>query len=65
MIWLLPSVVRPRRWCGEWYTVSVSPLAKPAGGENHRASYEAALAQLTTPDPTEGDNEQPVDLWGR
>ncbi len=46
----------------EWYTVSGSPLAKPAGGENHRASHEEALARLTTSGPVEGGNELPVDL---
>ena len=48
----------------EWYTVSGSPLAKPAGGEDHRALHEAALARLMTPGPVEGGNEQPVDLRG-
>ena len=46
----------------EWYTVSGSPVA--AGGEDHRASHEAALARLTTPGPLEDGNEQPVDLRG-
>jgi hypothetical protein len=45
---------------GEWYTVSGSPV--PAGGEDHRASHQAALARLTTPGPVEGGNELPVDL---
>jgi hypothetical protein len=49
----------------EWYTVAGSPLAKSAGGEDHRASHEAALARLTTPGPVEGGNEQPVDLLER
>lgn len=49
----------------EWYTVSGSPLAKPAGAEDHRALHEAALARLTTPGPMEGGNEQPVDLRRR
>ena len=47
----------------EWYTVSGSPVA--AGGEDHRASHEAALARLTTPGPVEDGNELPVDLRGR
>jgi len=46
----------------EWYTVSGSPI--PTGGEDHRASHEAALARLTTPGPVEGGNELPVDLRG-
>ena len=46
----------------EWYTVLGSPLAKPEGGESHRALHEAALARLTTPGPVEGGNEQPVHL---
>jgi hypothetical protein len=49
----------------EWYTVSGSPLAKPAGGEDHRASHEEVLARLTTPAPLEGGNEMPVDLRGK
>ena len=49
----------------EWYTVSGSPLAKPAGGEDHRALHEAALARLTTPGTVEGGNELPVDLRGQ
>jgi hypothetical protein len=48
----------------EWYTVSGSPLAKPAGGEDHRVLHEAVLVRLTTPGPLEGGNEQPVDLRG-
>ena len=48
----------------EWYTVSGSPVAEPAGGQDHRASHEAALARLTTPGPVEDGNEQPVDLRG-
>ena len=48
----------------EWYTVSGSPLAEPAGGEDHRALHEKALARLTTPGSTEGGNELPVDLRG-
>lgn len=47
---------------GEWYTVSGSPLA--AGGEDHRALHEAALARLTTPGSVEDGNEPPVDLRG-
>jgi hypothetical protein len=47
---------------GEWYTVSGSPVS--AGGEDHRALHEAALARLTTPGPVEGGNEMPVDLRG-
>lgn len=46
----------------EWYTVSGSPLAKLAGGEDHRASHEEVLARLMTPAPLEGGNEMPVDL---
>ena len=49
---------------GEWYTVSGSPLAKPAGEENHRASHKEALTRLTTPGPVQGGNELPVDLRG-
>jgi hypothetical protein len=49
---------------GEWYTVSGSPLAKPAGEEDHRASHEEALTRLTTPGPVQGGNELPVDLRG-
>ncbi len=50
----------------EWYTVSGSPLAKPAGGEDHhRASHEEVLARLTTPGLLEGGNEQPVALRGQ
>jgi hypothetical protein len=49
----------------EWYTVRGSPLVKPAGGEDHRALHEAALAWLTTPGPVEDGNELPVDLRGR
>ena len=49
----------------EWYTVAGSPLAKPAGGEDHRALHEEALERLTTPGPVEGGNELPVDLRGR
>ena len=48
---------------GEWYTVSGSPVA--AGGEDHRALHEAALARLTTPGPVKDGNELPVDLLGR
>ena len=48
----------------EWYTVSGSPLAKSAGGEDHHALHEEMLAQLTTPGPVEGGNELPVDLRG-
>ncbi len=48
----------------EWYTVSGSPLAMPAGKENHRASHEEVLARLTTPGPVEDGNELPVDLRG-
>ena len=44
----------------EWYAVSGSPLAEPAG--DHRAAHEAALALLTTPGPTRDGNELPVDL---
>jgi hypothetical protein len=44
----------------EWYTVTGSPVA--AGGGDHHALHEAALARLTTPSPVEGGNEQPVDL---
>jgi hypothetical protein len=44
----------------EWYTVSGSPVA--TGGEDHRASHEAALAHLTAPGPVEGGNEQPVNM---
>jgi len=47
----------------EWYTVSGSPV--PADSEDHRASHETVLAQLTTPGPVEDGNEQPVDLRGR
>ncbi len=47
----------------EWYTVSGSPVS--AGGEDHRALHEAALASLTTPGPVEDGNELPVDLLGR
>ena len=46
----------------EWYTVSGSPFAVPEGGEEHRAWHEELLAQLTTPGPTVGGNEQPVHL---
>jgi hypothetical protein len=49
---------------GEWYTVSGSPLAKPAGEEDHRASHKEALTRLTTPGPVQGGNELPVDLRG-
>ncbi len=49
----------------EWYTVSGSPLAKPEGGKDHRASHEETLTRLTTPGPVEGGNEMPVDLRGR
>jgi hypothetical protein len=49
----------------EWYTVSGSPVAKPAGGEDLRASHEATLTRLTTPGPVEDGNELPVDLLGR
>ncbi len=49
----------------EWYTVSGSPLAKAAGGEDHRALHEEALRQLTTPGSMDGGNEPPVDLLGR
>jgi hypothetical protein len=48
----------------EWYTVSGSPVVG-VGGEDHRASHEAALARLTTPGPVEDGNEQPVGLWER
>jgi hypothetical protein len=47
------------------YTVSGSPVAKPAGGEDHQAAHEAILERLTTPGPVEGGNELPVDLLGR
>ena len=49
----------------DWYTVSGSPVAKPAGGEDHRAAHEAILERLTTHGPVEGGNELPVDLLGR
>jgi hypothetical protein len=49
----------------EWYTVSGSPLVKPAGGEDHRALHEEALTRLTTPGSMDGGNEPPVDLLGR
>jgi hypothetical protein len=48
----------------EWYKVSGSPLVKPADGEDHRASHEAALTRLTTPGSMKGGNELPVDLLG-
>lgn len=44
----------------EWYTVSGSPLAKPAGDEGHRVRHQEMLARLTTPGPVEGGNELPV-----
>jgi hypothetical protein len=46
----------------EWYTVSGSPVATRS--EDHRASHEEALTQLTTPGPVEDGNELPVDLLG-
>jgi hypothetical protein len=49
----------------EWYTVSGSPLANPAGGEDHRALHEEALTRLTTPGSMGGGNELPVDLLGQ
>jgi hypothetical protein len=48
---------------GDWYTVSGSPVAKPA--EDHRAAHETILERLTTHGPVEGGNELPVDLLGR
>lgn len=49
----------------EWYAVSGSPLAEPAGDGDHRVSHEAVLALLTTPGPTQDGNELPVDLRAR
>ena len=46
----------------ESYTVSGSPLATLAGGEDHRPLRKAALVWLTTPGLVEGINELPVDL---
>jgi hypothetical protein len=41
----------------EWlHTVLGSPVVA-AGGEDHRALHEAALARFTTPGPAEGGNE--------
>lgn len=49
----------------EWYTVTGSPVAVPAEGEDHGASHQVVLAMLTTPGPTRGGNELPVELRTR
>ena len=50
---------------GEWYTVTGSPVAASAVGEDHGASHEAVLALLTTPGPTQDGNELPAELRAR